>query len=83
MASPAARRHAQTLAVANLLKTLPEQQLVDVLKEVGITYDMAAGVRRKARTCRTCGQVYPRCRAMWEGDHEFEPPLKPKTEEAP
>lgn len=75
MSSAKARRTAQTLALVNLLKALPEQQFVDVLKGLGI--EQPVEQRRPVRVCRVCGLVYPKCRARWEGDHDFEAP-RPK-----
>lgn len=69
------RADRQTAALVDLLKSLPEKQLVDVLDKVGATIDVPKGGRR-SEACGICGRVYPVCRKLYEDDHAFERPRR-------
>lgn len=69
------RAHRQTVALVQLLEALPDEQLADVLDGLGIPkadQDAAAARRRGWKYCNVCGLVYPRCRAAFAADHDFE-----------
>lgn len=76
--TPQQRRAKQTTALVALLQALPEDQLKDVIEELGakgvVVVETPADAPR--RVCGTCGHVFPECRrrALATGDdHEFDP----------
>ena len=72
----------QTAALIALLKTLPVDQLVEVLDGVAAApRDPVPSEQRdqRNRRCGICHEVYPRCRLLWAADHDFEPPTRPRT----
>lgn len=71
---PLSRAGRQVRAVVQLLQSLTEAQLVDVLSGVGATLDGPA--KRKGATCGICTLPYPICRDRWGDDHEFEGPKR-------
>ena len=76
----ARRDAALTAAVIALLRTLTGDQLLTVLTAVdaqlrtALPGDTSA---RRPRLCGVCREPYPRCRALWADDHEWEEPPKP------
>lgn len=72
-----ADRHTQ--AVVQLLKTLTDKQLIDVLQGVLASVDAPAGgggPRRRGKPCTICGLIYPLHMKRWGDDHPFERPAR-------
>lgn len=69
-------RSRQTVALIALLKTLPDQQLLDVLAGVDASPNHPTpddGPRHRGKPCLTCGLIYPKhlAHAGYDG-HDFE-----------
>lgn len=65
----------QVQALVQLLRSLTETQLVDVLAGVGAKVDGPA--KRTGKPCLTCGLPYPMHVKRWGDDHDFD---RPKSE---
>jgi hypothetical protein len=66
------RADKQTQAVVQLLRSLTEKQLLDVLAGVGAKLEGPA--RRTGPLCTVCNLPYPLHKARWDDDHNFERP---------
>ena len=83
MTSRTSRQARQTHALVQLLKALPEAQLVDVLAGVEARLASVAPPATKktsGRICLTCGLSYPEHMRRWGEDHPFDRPKREKPE---
>lgn len=73
-------------ALVALLRSLAPGDLVAVLQDVNAETILKASAgekpHRKARLCGVCRETYPRCRALWSDDHEWEGPQTKAQEQA-
>lgn len=67
----------QAVALGAYLRTVSPGVLTFALGEIGATPAPVEISTPNRRVCQTCGMVYPRCRAAWADDHEFEAPRCP------
>lgn len=71
------RADRQSHALVQLLKALPDGQLIDVLQGVGASLDGPTPTdtaRHRGKPCLTCGLIYPMHVRRWGDDHAFDRP---------
>ena len=79
------REARQDAALIALLTALPDAQLDHVLAGVGASRGGTATSRRAPRDTRRCGicrEIFPRCRALWSDDHDYEAPPRRRGDPA-
>lgn len=75
------RHDRQTAAVIQLLKSLTDAQLVDVLQGINATpVAPVTAPARRGKPCTICGLPYPLHMQRWADDHDFERP-QPRGQE--